>query len=204
MEYLYDDCGVKCRLNPEDSTDIQPVEPYCLNCGSTTEECDCDDYEEGKYFDEKEFNMNCCICLMEQQGKYIQNPNNHYRCPTCVDGLVCSVCLPDFDPTGVVQLVFMDEIIDTIRCPCCRALNWKYYYDCFVSHFDYETGYEAPEFITDIWRTGKNDKVMEILMRNINESRNVLPVVSMADFKIVADENFEKWKKMEEKLKRLI
>ena len=54
MEYLYDDCGVKCRLNPKDKTDIQPVEPYCLNCGSPTEECDCGDYEEGWYIDEEE------------------------------------------------------------------------------------------------------------------------------------------------------
>lgn len=51
--YIHDDCGVKCRLNPEDETDIQPVEPHCLNCGSPTAECDCGDYEEGKYFKEE-------------------------------------------------------------------------------------------------------------------------------------------------------
>jgi hypothetical protein len=53
MEYLYDDCGVICRKNPEDETDIQPVEPHCLNCGSPTLECDCGDYEAGWYIDEE-------------------------------------------------------------------------------------------------------------------------------------------------------
>jgi hypothetical protein len=47
MDYLYDDCGVLCRLNPDDETDIQPCEPHCLNCGSPTLECDCGDYKAG-------------------------------------------------------------------------------------------------------------------------------------------------------------
>ena len=166
IEYLYDDCGVKCRLNPKDSTDIQPVEPYCLNCGSPTEECDCDNYEAGKYFDE-EINMTCCICLTEETDKYVKNPVNHYRCPTCVDGLVCSTCIPEFDPRGVVWVGFMDEVIDIIRCPCCRALNWKYYYDCFVSHYDYDTGSELD--CINVFSTCKNDKVLEILTKNIRE-----------------------------------
>jgi hypothetical protein len=116
-------------------------------------------------------NMKCCICLNTQEGKYIKNPVNHYRCPTCEEGLVCTTCIRDFDPTGVCYLVFKDEIIDTIRCPCCRTLNWTYYYDCFVSHFQYETEYEAPDFIADNWRTGKNDKVLDILVENIMDCR---------------------------------
>ena len=55
MEYLYDDCGVICRKNPEDETDIQPVEPHCLNCGFPTLECDCGDYEAAWYFEEETF-----------------------------------------------------------------------------------------------------------------------------------------------------
>ena len=54
MEYLYDDCGVICRKNPEDETDIQPVEPHCLNCGFPTDDCECGDYEAGWYFEEGE------------------------------------------------------------------------------------------------------------------------------------------------------
>jgi hypothetical protein len=52
MDCFYDDCGVLCRLNPDDETDIQPVEPHCLNCGSPTLECDCGDYKAGWWFDE--------------------------------------------------------------------------------------------------------------------------------------------------------
>lgn len=52
IKYTYDDCGVKCRINPEDQSDFQPCEPYCLNCGHADYECDCDEYEEGRWFNE--------------------------------------------------------------------------------------------------------------------------------------------------------
>ncbi len=40
-QYKYDDCGVKCRINPQDENDFQPCEPYCFPCGARTEECVC-------------------------------------------------------------------------------------------------------------------------------------------------------------------
>ena len=53
IKYTYDDCGVKCRINPNDEGDFQPVETYCLPCGSPTEECDCGEYKCGKWFNEE-------------------------------------------------------------------------------------------------------------------------------------------------------
>lgn len=53
VRYEYDDCGVKCRINPNDEGDYQPVEPYCLPCGAKTEECDCGEYKCGKWFNEE-------------------------------------------------------------------------------------------------------------------------------------------------------
>lgn len=53
VRYEYDDCGVKCRINPNDEGDYQPVEPYCLPCGAKTEECDCGKYKCGKWFNEE-------------------------------------------------------------------------------------------------------------------------------------------------------
>jgi len=54
MDCFYDDCGVLCRFNPDDETDIQPVQPHCLNCGSPTLECDCGDFKAGWWFDDGE------------------------------------------------------------------------------------------------------------------------------------------------------
>jgi hypothetical protein len=53
VRYEYDDCGVKCRINPNDEGDYQPVETYCLPCGAKTEECDCGKYKCGKWFNEE-------------------------------------------------------------------------------------------------------------------------------------------------------
>jgi hypothetical protein len=53
IKYTYDDCGVRCRINPNDESDFQPVETYCLPCGSPTEECDCGEYKCGKWFNEE-------------------------------------------------------------------------------------------------------------------------------------------------------
>ena len=53
VRYQYDDCGVRCRINPNDDQDFQPVETYCLPCGAKTEECDCGEYKCGKWFNEE-------------------------------------------------------------------------------------------------------------------------------------------------------
>ena len=53
VRYQYDDCGVKCRINPNDDQDFQPVETYCLPCGSPTLECECGKYKCGKWFNEE-------------------------------------------------------------------------------------------------------------------------------------------------------
>jgi hypothetical protein len=53
VRYEYDDCGVKCRINPNDDQDFQPVETYCLPCGSPTLECECGEYKCGKWFNEE-------------------------------------------------------------------------------------------------------------------------------------------------------
>jgi hypothetical protein len=53
VRYQYDDCGVKCRINPNDDQDFQPVETYCLPCGSPTLECECGEYKCGKWFNEE-------------------------------------------------------------------------------------------------------------------------------------------------------
>lgn len=47
-----DDKGVEYFINPNDETDFIPCEPHCYNCGYC--ECECDDYEPGKWFNRAE------------------------------------------------------------------------------------------------------------------------------------------------------
>jgi hypothetical protein len=58
-EYAYDDCGIKCRINPDDETDWQPCEPHCANCGYPPGVCDpyvtrCDGTKLGSWFNEEQ------------------------------------------------------------------------------------------------------------------------------------------------------
>ena len=39
-KYVYDDCGIKHRINPEDANDLQPCEPWCTSCGYPPHICD--------------------------------------------------------------------------------------------------------------------------------------------------------------------
>ncbi len=61
IKYIYDDFGIKCRINPKDETDFQPCQPYCYNCGHSPSECDCVKYIAGKWFN-------------ENKGKWVKRP----------------------------------------------------------------------------------------------------------------------------------
>ena len=49
--YGYDDQGVRCRHSDEDGW--EPVEEYCLNCGKSAGDCDCRQYQCGRWFCEE-------------------------------------------------------------------------------------------------------------------------------------------------------
>ena len=52
MKIVYDDCGIKCRINSI-TGDIEPCEPHCLRCGYSPSKCNCTTYTAGEWFDEK-------------------------------------------------------------------------------------------------------------------------------------------------------
>jgi hypothetical protein len=52
IHYDYDDCGIECRINPQDEDDWQPIEPHCLNCGHSPADCECRRFKAAKWFDE--------------------------------------------------------------------------------------------------------------------------------------------------------
>jgi hypothetical protein len=91
--YVSDDCGVKCRFNPEDPDDYQPVEPHCLHCGYA--ECECSDREEAPWFNEslndwvrKSCRGDCRSC----DAKNIRTGT----CGYCGMDLCEECCRPDF------------------------------------------------------------------------------------------------------------
>ena len=69
----------------------------------------------------------CNICLDESivdKGLFV--------CPTCV-GFVCRDCIPAFDP---MWSPYGDEeyVKKTIKCPCCRQMNWRYHFSFIILH----------------------------------------------------------------------
>ena len=103
IEYTYDDCGVKCRINPNDEGDFQPVETYCLPCGAKTEECDCGKYKCGKWFN-------------EEKGKFQGAPRRSSPRPKKIaPKLACADC-------GQVETECRLEITEQGKTLCCDCL----------------------------------------------------------------------------------
>ena len=58
-EHVFDICGVKCRVNPEDETLCDKCEPWCTSCGYPQRICDpfwtkCTGTKIGRWFNEEE------------------------------------------------------------------------------------------------------------------------------------------------------
>jgi hypothetical protein len=78
-------------------------------------------------------NLKCCICLeVDEDGWVAENCVGHFKCYTCVDGYVCNNCISEFDPQGSIYMDDLDEIKETITCPCCRTENWKYHFNQII------------------------------------------------------------------------
>ena len=69
----------------------------------------------------------CNICFNESYQSRLT-----YVCYTCKDGFVCEDCVTYFDPFGTA---FEGEryVKRTIKCPCCRQLNWKYHFSQIIT-----------------------------------------------------------------------
>ena len=107
VRYEYDDCGVKCRINPNDEGDFQPVEPYCLPCGAKTEECDCGEYKCGKWFNEEKGKF--------QGAPRRSSPRRPRPTPEIKMKLACADC-------GQVETECHLEITEQGKTLCCDCL----------------------------------------------------------------------------------
>jgi hypothetical protein len=41
--------------------------------------------------------------------------------------------MPEFDPRGSAFISDTEDLKKTIKCPCCRQLNWKYQFNQIIS-----------------------------------------------------------------------
>jgi len=76
--------------------------------------------------------MNCVICLENNNNKFKPSSPAVFKCYTCNEGFVCDGCMWKFDPTGSMFLEKLSYVKKTIKCPCCRTLNWNYHYNQIV------------------------------------------------------------------------
>jgi len=77
---------------------------------------------------------NCCICLNEK--------DIIYNCMSCKEGLVCWDCyfklmISKGGEHNLILFEFkelkgIEKLKNLLSCPCCRSINWKYYYDEFL------------------------------------------------------------------------
>ena len=70
----------------------------------------------------------CNICMEDHEAKH--EPAT-YMCNTCQGGYVCKGCIGVFDPYGSAWQK-MPYVKKTIKCPCCRQLNWKYQFSQII------------------------------------------------------------------------
>ena len=54
-----------------------------------------------------------------------------FVCLTCEGGFICKGCIAKFDPSGSI---FGNKayVKKTIKCPCCRQLNWRYHFNQII------------------------------------------------------------------------
>jgi hypothetical protein len=63
-----------------------------------------------------------------------KQPKKHdFVCHGCKSGFVCEPCGQSYDCGGVIFEIDERDQKKILTCPCCRQLNWRYYYDMFVS-----------------------------------------------------------------------
>ena len=87
-KYVYDDCGIKHRINTEDETTCIICEPWCTSCGYPPHICDeyytrCTGTKLGRWFDEQQGSW------IEEEEEEEEGSNQHKfgLCPICKIGL---------------------------------------------------------------------------------------------------------------------
>ena len=106
-QYFYDVYGIKCLINPDDETDWQPCEPWCINCGYPPRVCDpyftkCTGTKLGHWIDE--------AAEAEAAEEERWNLHKYGLCPICKIGL---------DDKSEFTINYTQSTCGTIMCCDC-------------------------------------------------------------------------------------
>ena len=106
-KYVYDDCGIKHRINPEDANELQPCEPWCTSCGYPPHICDpyftkCTGTKLGHWIDE--------AAEAEAAEEERWNLHKYGLCPICKIGL---------DDKSEFTINYTQSTCGTIMCCDC-------------------------------------------------------------------------------------
>ena len=111
-KYVYDDCGIKLRINPEDANELQPCEPWCTSCGYPPHICDpyftkCTGTKLGHWIDE-EAEAEAEAAAAEEEERW--NLHKYGLCPICKIGL---------DDKSEFTINYTQSTCGTIMCCDC-------------------------------------------------------------------------------------
>ena len=103
--------------------------------------------------------MNCCICLEEINDDDFTIAC--FNCPTCNEGKICDKCsesyiCKQYDIYDMIRSVYCyknnkkekmkKNIFESLKCPCCRSVNYKHIMESNVLHiisdFNYSYHYK--------------------------------------------------------------
>ena len=100
----------------------------------------------------------CCVCLEMYDRKII------FNCDTCLDGKICEECMIKIDKNLACFEDDKDEVKKSIKCPCCRTLNWKYCYNTFVWYYVNDVVYNGACY------RGTNKPVCDLMRKYFHSS----------------------------------
>jgi len=104
--------------------------------------------------------MNCNICLEELTGRWLWRARG-VRCMYCVDGAICSGCVPKYCPRGFSYT----KLLNKCKCPVCRQVNWKWIKDEILICM-FEDIHNKREWARARRHTDRKDKLYDIVINN--------------------------------------
>ena len=112
-KYVYDECGIKYRINPKNENELQPCEPWCTSCGYPPHICDpyftrCTRTKIGHWIDEAE------------EKKQEEEEEEEERANLYKYGL-CTICKIGLDDKSEFVINFAPSTYGAIMCCDCDA-----------------------------------------------------------------------------------
>ena len=92
-------------------------------------------------------NFTCPIC-------YKNKSRRMWKCSDCIEGGICYECVVHYCPSGFSFTDDINEVHHEVKCPICRATQFKWIFDELIQTFLHDIdGYEAETPLELIVRT---------------------------------------------------